>query len=218
VGKYLAEELPVIYGERTAVVVVFVSAEYAARDWTRLERRAALAQAVQERREYVLPARFDDTPLPGLLPDTVWIDLRARTPLQFAAMIAAKLAALGIVAPGSSADVGDLAQNVEAARPAAGPPLDKVTDSFDLEVHRPVDPEPVSSAATAQIPEAESAPRRTLTGQTNWVFGVAFSPDGRLLASCGEDNTGAAVGPVRRRDDTPYRRQNPTAARTGDAA
>ena len=64
-GKYLAEELPAIYGEQAAAVVVFVSAEYAARDWTRLERRAALARAVRERREYVLPAWFDDTPLPG---------------------------------------------------------------------------------------------------------------------------------------------------------
>src|SRR5437867_1112958 len=61
-GKYLAEELPVIYGEQAAAVVVFVSAEYAARDWTRYERRAALNRAVRERREYVLPARFDDTP------------------------------------------------------------------------------------------------------------------------------------------------------------
>ena len=34
-GKYLAEELPTIYGEQAAAVVVFVSAEYAARDWTR---------------------------------------------------------------------------------------------------------------------------------------------------------------------------------------
>ena len=66
-GKYLAEELPAVYGEQTAAVVVFVSAEYAGRDWTRLERRTALNRAVRERREYVLPARFDDTPLPGLL-------------------------------------------------------------------------------------------------------------------------------------------------------
>ena len=50
------------------------------------------------RREYVLPARFDDTPLPGLLSDMVTIDLRGQTPQQFAAMIAAKLAALGITA------------------------------------------------------------------------------------------------------------------------
>ena len=76
-GKYLAEELPAIYGERAAAVVVFVSAEYAARDWTRLERRAALNRAVRERQEYVLPARFDDTPLPGLLSDMVAVDLRA---------------------------------------------------------------------------------------------------------------------------------------------
>ena len=96
-GKYLAEELPAIYGEQAAAVVVFVSAEYAARDWTRLERRAALNRAVRERRECVLPARFDDTPLPGLLSDIVAVDLRTRTPQQFAAMIAAKLAALGIV-------------------------------------------------------------------------------------------------------------------------
>ena len=38
-GKSLAEALPEIYGEQAAVVVVFASAEYADRDWTRLERR-----------------------------------------------------------------------------------------------------------------------------------------------------------------------------------
>src|SRR5689334_22844273 len=77
-GKYLAEELPAIYGEQAAAVVVFVSAEYAARDWARLERRVALGRAVRERREHVLPARFDDTSLPGLLSDMVWVDLRSR--------------------------------------------------------------------------------------------------------------------------------------------
>ena len=61
-------------------MVVFVSAEYIARDWTQHERRAALAEAVRERREYVLSARFDDTPLPGLLSDIVTVDLRGRTP------------------------------------------------------------------------------------------------------------------------------------------
>ena len=105
-GKYLAEELPALYGEQAAAVVIFVSAEYAARDWTRHERRAALARAVRERREYVLPARFDDTPLPGLLPDVSYVDLRDRTPQQFAAMIAAKLANLGISPPSSPGEAG----------------------------------------------------------------------------------------------------------------
>src|ERR1039457_6128784 len=105
-GKYLAEELPAIYGAQAAVVVMFVSAEYAAQDWTRHERRAALARAVRERREYVLPARFDDTPLPGLLSDMVAVDLRGRTPQQFAVMIADKLAALATAGPSPAADAG----------------------------------------------------------------------------------------------------------------
>ena len=115
-GKYLAEELPAIYAEQAAAVVVFVSAEYAARDWTRLERRAALNRAVRERREYVLPARFDDTPLPGMLSDMVAVNLRGRTPQQFAAMIADKLARLAVSA--SPASAGDPARGVESAPPA----------------------------------------------------------------------------------------------------
>ncbi len=114
-GKYLAEELPSIYGEQAAAVVLFVSAAYAARDWTRHERRAALARAVRERREYVLPARFDDTLLPGLLPDMVTVDLRTKHPQEFAAMIADKLAALGIVTM-SSVNAGGSTRDDEAAR------------------------------------------------------------------------------------------------------
>jgi len=136
-GKYLAEELPAIYSERAATAVVFVSAEYADQDWTRLERRAALNRAVRERQEYVLPARFDDTPLPGLLSDMVAVDLRSRTPEQFAAMIAAKLAALGIVG-----EDGSPGENAGAPmRSAVGVSLTHVTDPFALEVHRPVQPE-----------------------------------------------------------------------------
>src|SRR5690348_4483260 len=114
-GKYLAEELPAIYAEQAATVVVFVSAEYAARDWTRLERRSALNAAVRERREYVLPARFDNTQLPGLLSDMVAVDLRGRAPEQFAAMIADKLAQLAIIAPALSAAAGDPARDAEPA-------------------------------------------------------------------------------------------------------
>lgn len=72
---HLAEELPGIY-TREPAAVVFVSAGYAGRDWTRLERRAAFSQAVIEAGVYVLPARFDDSELPGLLPEGGVIDLR----------------------------------------------------------------------------------------------------------------------------------------------
>jgi TIR domain len=91
-GTYLAEELPRIYARESAAVVVFISADYVGRDWTRLERRAAFSRAVAEAGVYVLPARFDDSELPGLLPDVVAVDLRRYTPGQFADLIVAKLA------------------------------------------------------------------------------------------------------------------------------
>src|SRR5206468_3988927 len=92
-----------------------MSAAYADRDRTRLERRTALARAVRERREYVLPARFDDSPLPGLPADMVTVDLRTRSPQQFAAVIAGKLAALAAAA---SADARGPARSARSARPA----------------------------------------------------------------------------------------------------
>jgi tetratricopeptide (TPR) repeat protein len=98
-GKHLTDALPAIYGEQAAAVVLFVSAEYATRTWTRVERQAAIARTIQERREYVLPARFDDTRLPELPSDLVTVDLRRQTPQQFAVMIASKLASLDIAAP-----------------------------------------------------------------------------------------------------------------------
>ncbi len=95
-GTHLAEELPQIYARESAAVVVFISADYAGRDWTRLERRAAFSRAVIEAGVYVLPARFDDSELPGLLPDVVAVDLRRYIPEQFADLVVAKLADLAI--------------------------------------------------------------------------------------------------------------------------
>ena len=95
---------------------MFISADYAARDWTRLERRAALSRAVHERQEYVLPARFDDTRLPGLLSDMETIDLRHRSPQQFAAMVTSKLVALGICSSSSTVRATDPGSDVDLVR------------------------------------------------------------------------------------------------------
>ena len=167
-GKYLAEELSAIYGEQAAAVVVFVSAEYAARDWTRLERRAALNRAVRERREYVLPARFDDTPLPGLLSDMVAVDLRGRTPQQLAEMIIDKLAALRIAAPDASADARGASQHAGSARPSGAVRVGQA-DPRRLGVHAAISVPGVSDEALPEyVPRdtdaAESGIRAKVAG------------------------------------------------------
>ena len=121
-GTHLAEELPRIYARESAAVVVFVSADYAGRDWTRLERRAAFSRAVTEAGVYVLPARFDDSELPGLLPDVVTVDLRRYTPGQFADLVVAKLADLGyqpVTASGRAGRAPGGGGAGERGRPAA---------------------------------------------------------------------------------------------------
>ena len=147
-GRHLAEELPAVYADQAALVVVFISAEYAAGDWTRVERQAALARAVRERREYVLPVRFDDTVLPGLLEDVVAVDLRRHAPERFADLIVAKLASLAAASPGGP--------RVPAGPPPAGRLLAEVSDPFALEVHRPVQP----GDARAGLPELPVYVRR----------------------------------------------------------
>ncbi len=105
-GTNLAEELPRVYERESAVVVVFVSADYAEGDWTRLERRAAFSRAVREAGVYVLPARFDDSELPGLIGDVVTINLRDHTAGQFADLVVAKLDDLGLSPPPLPGEAG----------------------------------------------------------------------------------------------------------------
>ncbi len=126
-GRNLAEEMPRIYAHESAAVVVFVSADYAAGDWTRLERRAAFSQAVREAGVYVLPARFDDSELPGLLPDVVAVDLRRYTPGQFADLVVATLAHLAIIPSAPSAGVGDPAWDPALRSPASMPATSALT-------------------------------------------------------------------------------------------
>jgi len=90
-GKDLVETLDDIYQNRSRYVVMFISAHYARSMWTRAERRSALARAITEKREYILPARFDDTQLPGIPPTVAYVDLRQVRPESFAAKIVAKL-------------------------------------------------------------------------------------------------------------------------------
>ncbi len=67
-GKDLVEHFEGVYRNRGRFCVMFISHHYGAKMWPRHERKCALARAIEQRVEYVLPARFDDTEIPGLLP------------------------------------------------------------------------------------------------------------------------------------------------------
>ena len=214
-GRHLAEELSAVYAGQAAVVVVFISAEYAAGDWTRVERRAALGRAVRERREYVLPARFDDTVLPGLLDDVVAVDLRRLAPERFADLVAAKLASLAAASPGGL--------RVPAGPPSAGRLLAEVTDPFALEVHRPVQPEDLQPGLP-ELPELPAYVPREHDTELGRVTRVAAAA-GRsgIAVLVGGSSTGKtracweALG-LLRDQDPPWRLWHPIDPSRADAA
>ncbi len=70
---------------------MFISRHYRDKLWAKHERAAAQSRALEESYEYILPARFDDTEIPGLLPTTKYIDLRTKSPAAVAILVAIKL-------------------------------------------------------------------------------------------------------------------------------
>jgi len=90
-GKNLYEYLSEIYQNKARYTVLFISNFYNNKLWTNHERVSMQARAFQESREYILPARFDDTEIPGILKTIGYISLRDRTPEELAILIEKKL-------------------------------------------------------------------------------------------------------------------------------
>jgi tetratricopeptide (TPR) repeat protein len=102
-----------IYGPGSRFVMPLISADYARKEWTRLEFRAARREARNRKQESILPVRVDNTPLPGLRKKTVFLDSRRHSAKQIAAFLIEKLEA-GLRAPrtarreaGSAVVLGD---------------------------------------------------------------------------------------------------------------
>jgi len=90
-GKDLYAHLDEVYQNLARYCILFASTDYARKIWTNHERRSAQARAVKAKGEYILPARFDDTPIPGL-PDTVhYLDLRCLSASEVARLTAEKV-------------------------------------------------------------------------------------------------------------------------------
>ncbi len=93
-GKDLSAHLDDVFRKQARYCVIFISRHYAEKEWTIHERRSAFARAIKDHGDYVLPARFDDTELPGLQPLIHYMDLRDKTPEELADLIREKLSRL----------------------------------------------------------------------------------------------------------------------------
>ncbi|MHB1132471.1 MAG: toll/interleukin-1 receptor domain-containing protein [Chloroflexota bacterium] len=90
-GKNLYEHLQDIYQNKARYTVLFISRHYADKVWTTLERQSAQARAFVSHEEYLLPARFDSTEIPGVLPTVGFVDLNAYSPVELAELIKLKI-------------------------------------------------------------------------------------------------------------------------------
>ena len=101
-GKNLYDYLSEIYQDKALFTIMFISEHYARKMWTNHERQAMQARAFQEHQEYILPARFDETPIPGVLTTVGYISLRTKTPEALVETIKRKLVATGRTVPSAS--------------------------------------------------------------------------------------------------------------------
>jgi TIR domain-containing protein len=93
-GKDLYEHLDWVYQRAARFCVLFISTRYAKRVWTDHELKSAQARAIEQKSEYILPTRFDDTQLPGVRHTVAGLDLRGITPSELARTIIEKLGPL----------------------------------------------------------------------------------------------------------------------------
>ena len=90
-GKDLYQHLDDVYQNKGKYAVVFISEAYGKKLWTNHELKSAQARAFSESEEYILPAKFDETEIPGIRKTTAYVSLKELTPLQFAKKIIKKL-------------------------------------------------------------------------------------------------------------------------------
>jgi hypothetical protein len=90
-GKDLPTYLAEVFKDKARYCIVFLSARYAQKAYPTHELRAALARAMEQKREYLLPIRLDDTEVPGVLPTVGYLDLRQESAETIVQCVLAKL-------------------------------------------------------------------------------------------------------------------------------
>lgn len=90
-GKDLYTHLDDVYRNKACYCIIFISQHYREKLWTNHERESAQARAFTENEEYILPARFDDTEIPGIRPTVGYISLKNMPPQEFVELVCQKV-------------------------------------------------------------------------------------------------------------------------------
>ena len=128
-GKNLYDYLTEIYMDKALYTIMFISDDYSKKLWTGHERKAMQARAFQENQEYILPVRFDETPIPGVLPTTGYIDISKKSPAEFVEIIHKKLVNSGKTVPTESVRKSLFTTN---SIPKIDPAVSKITVTSTL--------------------------------------------------------------------------------------
>ncbi len=90
-GKDLGVHFDYIYGRAAKYFIPFISVHYKERAWTEYEVKTAISRAIENREDYILPARFDDTKIDGIRSSVGMMDLRKYSTEEFAEIILQKI-------------------------------------------------------------------------------------------------------------------------------
>lgn len=94
------ERFAEVYGRKAFRVVMFISEDYVSKGWPTIERRAALGRLIDDpASDHILPVRFDDTPVPGLDPQRIFVRVDKTGPIELASLILQHLVSCGRKGP-----------------------------------------------------------------------------------------------------------------------
>lgn len=90
-GKDLGIHFDYVYRRQSKYFVPFISVHYEQKVWTNYEVRTAIARAIENKEEYILPVRFDKTELDGIRSTLGYLDISKMPPEELANKIIQKL-------------------------------------------------------------------------------------------------------------------------------
>ena len=91
-GTSLPEKFDSIFRRQAKYCVMFVSPEYRDGLWTTLERRSAIARAIEDRGdEYILPIMVEQVDLPGMPPTIGYVSIDQYSIRDIAGLLISKL-------------------------------------------------------------------------------------------------------------------------------